>query len=228
VLEAVLFDWNNTLVEFTWDDELLQEGHRAALAAIGSGEDPDAFTARYRPVVLDEATPDDPYAELLRSLLGPLTDEQVDAWVDAEYAAWRPAHRVLGSAQALLDSLRQRGLKTGIVVNSWPEPPRLLRAAAEEYGLAQLLDVQVYSGEVGVRKPAPEIFLRALHELGVDAVDAMFVGDRLDADVQGAAAVGMTTVQALWFNADDTPGIEPDFMAFTPMDVLNAVRRLAR
>ena len=40
--------------------------------------------------------------------------------------------------------------------------------------------------------------------------------------------VGMTTVQALWFSADDTPSIEPDFMAFTPMDVLNAVRRLAR
>jgi hypothetical protein len=37
----------------------------------------------------------------------------------------------------------------------------------------------------------------------------------------------MATVQALWFRADDTPGIEPDFMAFTPMDVLNAVRRLA-
>jgi hypothetical protein len=46
--------------------------------------------------------------------------------------------------------------------------------------------------------------------------------------VQGAANVGMTTVQALWFNADDsTSGIEPDFMAFTPMDVLNVVRRLA-
>jgi FMN phosphatase YigB (HAD superfamily) len=56
----------------------------------------------------------------------------------------------------------------------------------------------------------------------------MFVGDRLDTDVQGAGSLGMTTVQALWFRADDTPGIEPDFMAFTPMDVLNAVRRVAR
>jgi hypothetical protein len=37
----------------------------------------------------------------------------------------------------------------------------------------------------------------------------------------------MKTVQAMWFRADDTPGIEPDFTAFTAMDVLNAVRRLA-
>ena len=72
------------------------------------------------------------------------------------------------------------------------------------------------------------IFLRALEQVGVEPLDAMFVGDRLVTDVQGAAALGMTTVQALWFRADETPGIEADFMAFTPMDVLNAVARLAR
>jgi FMN phosphatase YigB (HAD superfamily) len=85
----------------------------------------------------------------------------------------------------------------------------------------------VFSEDVEVRKPAPEIFLHACRDLDVDPVEAMFVGDNLQTDVQGAANVGMTTVQALWFTADDTSGIEPDFMAFTPMDVLNAVARLA-
>ena len=228
MLEAVLFDWNNTLVQFTWDDDLLAEGHRAALGAIASSQEPAAFTDRYRAVVLGDATPDDDYAELLRSLLGPISDEQADSFIDAEHEAWMPAHQVLASAHALLEALRSRGIKTGVVANSWPEPARLLRRDAETFGLAELLDAQVYSSEVGVRKPAPEIFLRALAELGVDPLDAMFVGDRLDTDVTGAAGVGMTTVQALWFTADDSPGIEPDFMAFTPMDVLNAVRQLAR
>jgi hypothetical protein len=37
----------------------------------------------------------------------------------------------------------------------------------------------------------------------------------------------MTTVQALWFRADENPdGIEPDYQAFTPMDVLILVDRL--
>ena len=218
MLEAVLFDWGNTLVQFTWDDDLLAAGHRAAL-----GRDDPEFTRRYRELVL--ASVGRPYAELLREL----GVDDPDAFIDAEHEVWQPAHQMLASAEALLQALRSHGLKTGLVANAWPEPARTLRADVERWGLAQLLDVQVYSDEVGVRKPEPGIFLAATEALGVEPESAMFVGDRLDADVQGAANLGMTTVQALWFRADDTPpGVEPDFLAFTPMDVLIAVRRLAR
>jgi putative hydrolase of the HAD superfamily len=223
VIEAILFDWNNTLVQFTWDDDLLEEGHRAGLAAGGSDQDAAAFTTRYRELVLNDATPNDDYGDLLREL----GVADADAFSDAEHEVWRPAHEVLSSAQALLESLRSRGIKTALVANSWPDPARLLRADVEAFGLAEQFDAIVFSEEVGFRKPQPEIFLHALEQLGVEPENAMFVGDRLDSDVQGAARVGMATVQALWFRADDTPGIEPDFMAFTPMDVLNAVRRLA-
>jgi putative hydrolase of the HAD superfamily len=223
VIAAVLFDWSNTLVQFTWDDELLLEGHRAALAAIGHADDPATFSARYRDAVDGAAGRN--YGDLLGELLGDVSAEEVDRFIDVEHEVWRPSHQVLGSAQALLDALRGRGIKTGVVANSWPEPPRLLRADVEASGLAGLLDVQVWSEEVGVLKPDPEIFLRALEQLGVDPVDAMFVGDRLETDVRGAAGAGLTTVQALWFNADQADGIEPDFLAFTPMDVLNIARR---
>jgi putative hydrolase of the HAD superfamily len=225
---AVLFDWNNTLVQFTWDDELLAEGHRAGLRAIGRDDDPAAFTVRYRERVIERGTPDERYESLLRELLPETTDDQIDAFVDAEHDAWAPAFQTLGAAQALLEALRGRGIKTGVILNSWPDPGRVLRADIERAGLTGLLDTIVISSEVGLRKPDPGIFRLALDQLGVEPHDAMFVGDRLETDVQGAANLGMTTVQALWFNADDTPSVEPDFMAFTPMDVLNAVRRLAR
>jgi HAD superfamily hydrolase (TIGR01509 family) len=218
MIEAVLFDWGNTLVEFTWDDELLAEGHRAAL-----GRDDPAFTGRYREVVLPAVGT--PYVELLREL--GVADP--DAFIDAEHEVWRPAHAVLGAAAAMLDSLHTRGLKTGVVANAWPEPGRLLRADADAFGLAPLLDTIVTSDDVGARKPRPEIFLAACRALGIDPAATVFVGDSLESDVQGAAEVGMTTVQAMWFRADDTEmPIEPDFTAFTPMDVLNAVRRLQR
>jgi putative hydrolase of the HAD superfamily len=228
VVEAVLFDWNNTLVQFTWDDELLDEGHRAGLRAIGRDEDPAAFTVRYRERVIERGRPDEAYESLLSELLDGSTDDEIDAFIDAEHEAWAPAFQTLGAAQALLEALRSRGIKTGVILNSWPDPGRVLRGDIERAGLTGLLDTIVISSEVGMRKPDPGIFRLALEQLGVEPHDAMFVGDRLETDVQGAANLGMTTVQALWFNADDTPSIEPDFMAFTPMDVLNAVRRLAR
>lgn len=216
MIEAVLFDWGNTLVEFTWDDEVLAAGHRAAL-----GRDDPGFTERYRELVL--ASVGTPYADLLREL----GVEDADAFIDAEHEVWRESSAVLASAQALLESLRNRGLKTGVVANGWPEPGRILRADAERYGLAPLLDAFVTSDDVGARKPAPAIFAAACRAVDVEPAATLFVGDSLEVDVQGAADVGMTTVQALWFRADDTgAAIEPDFMAFTPMDVLNVVRRL--
>jgi HAD superfamily hydrolase (TIGR01509 family) len=219
VIEAVLFDWGQTLVHFEWDDELVVAAHHAAL-----GKDDPEFTARWREAVFGDHG-HRPYEELLRDL--GVADPA--AFIDAEFAAWNPARTVLASGQALLESLRSRGVKTGVVANAWPDPPRIVRAQAEEVGLAEYLDVFVLAQEVGVRKPDPAIFARALDELEVEPDDAMFVGDSLTVDVQGAANVGMTTVQALWFVADDTPAaVEPDFMAFTPMDVLNAVLRLAR
>jgi HAD superfamily hydrolase (TIGR01549 family) len=219
MIEAVLFDWNNTLVSFEWDDDLVEVGHRAGL-----GRDDPAFTGRWRETMLDGHNGDRPYADILREL--GVADP--DTFIDAEHEAWRPAHSVLASAQALLDALRARGIKTGLVANSWPDPGRVLRKDAELFGLADRLDVRVYSEEVGLRKTDPEILLRACRQLEVETAATMYVGDNLLTDVQGAADVGMTTVQALWFRADDTPGIEADFMAFTPMDVLNAVLRLAR
>ena len=95
-------------------------------------------------------------------------------------------------------------------------------------GLAERLDFSVFSSEVGIRKPHPAIFERALEALEVEPAHALFVGDRLYEDVRGAGELGMTTVQALWFRADEHPeGGEPDYQAFTQMDVLNIVRRLA-
>jgi HAD superfamily hydrolase (TIGR01509 family) len=219
MLEAVFFDWGNTLVRLEWDDELVAAGHRAGL-----GRDDPAFTARWRELASGRQHGYRPYEELLAEL----GVEEPDAFIDREHEVWRGQYAVLASAQALLESLRDRGFTTGLIANSWPDPPRVLRADAEALGLAPLLDTLVYAADVGARKPDAAVFLRACDELGVEPSAALHVGDDLVADVQGAANVGMKTIQALWFRADDTPGIEPDFQAFTAMDVLNIAARLAR
>ena len=232
MLEAVLFDWGGTLMQFRWDDELLTAGHRAGLDALGRGGEAAEFTARFRreklPALIEPGAPGlVDYGAELRDLLGPVEEDELDRFLDAEHRAWRPSRSLVDSAHALLDSLRGRGLRLAVVSNTWPESARLVRLELAELGVATRVDAVVLSGEVGARKPDPAIFRRALDELAVDAAHALFVGDRLIDDVEGAAGVGMTTVQALWFRADDSPGkVEPDVRAFTPIDVLNSARRL--
>ena len=136
------------------------------------------------------------------------------------------ARRLDSTTHALLEALRNRGLKLGVVSNA-SDPPALLHGELAESGIAERVDYAVFSSEVGWRKPGAELFELALAALGVSAGAALFVGDRLYEDVHGASELGMTTVQALWFRADDHPnGVEPDYQAFTQMDVLNIVRRL--
>ena len=237
MIEAVLFDWGDTLMQWVWDESLLQAGHRAGLAAIGRGGLPQAdavaarFAEAYMPSLwLPGAVEEIEYPGLVRELLGHFgvepTDEELDRFLDAEHEAWMPARRLGATTHALLESLRARELKLGLVSNAF-DPPPLLHRDLERMGVAARLDAAVFSSELGKRKPHPAIFERALAELEVDAERAVFVGDQLVADVGGASGVGMTTVQALWFRADpseDAP--EPDYQAFTQVDVLNVVRRL--
>ncbi|HYZ20078.1 MAG TPA: HAD family hydrolase [Gaiellaceae bacterium] len=237
MLRAVLFDWGDTLMQFGYDEELVEAGARAGLEAIERDGLPEleAYTAHFRerymplfwmPGTLDEIE----YPGLVREALGyfgiEVSDEELGRFLDAEHSAWAPS-RVLGATtHALLESLRGRGLRLGVVSNAF-DPGWLLHRDLEQLGIAERVDFAVFSSELGKRKPHPAIFERALEALGVHANEALFVGDRLYEDIRGAGEVGMTTVQALWFRADEHPdGGEPDHLAFTQMDVLNIADRL--
>ena len=236
-LDAVLFDWGDTLFEFVWDDGLVEAGWEAGLAALGREEVPsrDEAVAHFRehylpylwvPGALDEIE----YPGMIRDALAEfgvdVSDDELARFLEAEHAAWEPA-RVMGAGtHALLDSLRDRGLRVGLVSNVF-DPGWLCRNDLERMGLAERLDVAVFSSDVRKRKPHPAIFRAALDELGVAPERTLFVGDRRFEDVRGAKEVGMLTAQAMWFRADaDERGVDPDFEAFTPTDVLNVVRRI--
>ena len=233
-LDAALFDLGHTLMDWIWDDDLLIAGHRAGLEAIDrySPTAAEALTSRYlhEAKLQDwEAVEEVEYPPLVRAMLAEVgvdvDEDELARFLDAEHAAWAPARKVGSMSEALLDSLHDRGLRTAIVSNTW-DPRWLLERDLEEMGLLSRLDATVFSSDVGVRKPRAEIFYRALDELGVEPARSVFVGDRLAADVQGAGALGMTTIQAMWFRAEEDDTIEPDYRAFTMVDVLTIVERL--
>lgn len=235
MLEAVLFDWGGTLMQEEWSDEIALEGHAAGLAALGRGGLPtaEAFTqylSDHEAELFLTGEDEIDIADVMRRSFAQhgvdLDDDDLRLFLRAVHEVWASYYWLAASTHALLEALRARRLKLGLVSNT-ASPEWLLRPVLERQGLVQRVDVVVLSSEVGKRKPHPAIFERALAELDVRPEQALFVGDRVDADVFGASRAGMRTVQALWFRADDAPGeVEPDFQAFTQMDVLNVVDRL--
>lgn len=88
---------------------------------------------------------------------------------------------------SVLRRARTAGLRTALLSNSWGNDyPR------EQW--PELFDAVVISGEVGLRKPQPEIYLLAASRLGLAPRECVFVDD-LPANVRGASAVGMVGVE---------------------------------
>ena len=218
-----------------WSDEIALEGHTAGLAAIAREGLPTAevfarYLKEHEAELFVGGEDEIDIADVMRQSFihhgVDLTDDDLRLFLTSVHDVWASYYLLAASTHALLEALRNRGLKLALVSNT-ASPEWLLRPVLERQGLVERVDVVVLSSEVGKRKPHPAIFRRALDELGVEPDEALFVGDRLEADVLGASRVGMGTVQALWFRADDVRiDVEPDYQAFTQMDVLNVVDRL--
>ena len=87
---------------------------------------------------------------------------------------------------ALITDLRALGVRVAVLSNSW--------ANTYPDNLAELVDVVVISGEVGLRKPDPKIYRLTLDRLGLPASACVFVDDA-PINVDAATALGMTAIR---------------------------------
>jgi putative hydrolase of the HAD superfamily len=102
-----------------------------------------------------------------------------------------------------LRDLRERGV-TVVIASNWDcSLPEWLGPT----GILELVDAVVTSAEVGAAKPSPRVFERALGLAGVDAAEALHVGDKVDNDIEGAAAAGIRGV-LIQRDGDPPAGVE--------------------
>jgi epoxide hydrolase-like predicted phosphatase len=132
-------------------------------------------------------------AEFERLLAGELGRPTVGAvGAETERAAGMLARmfagmRVESSMIDIVRAARAAGIRTGLLSNSW----------GLDYvrdGWETLFDAVVISGEVGLRKPEPAIYVLAAQRLGLPPEQIVFVDD-LRPNVRAAAAAGMVGVQ---------------------------------
>ncbi len=107
---------------------------------------------------------------------------------------WEPHTTTDPHVAPLFTTLRERGLKVGVLSNTiWP------RQWHEDFfrrdGVLDLIDGDVYTSEIPWTKPAPDAFVAAMKAVGVnDPARCVYVGDRLYDDIWGAQNAGLKAI----------------------------------
>ena len=154
-------------------------------------------------------------AETVLEVLGH-DDEQVRVRVIDAYLS-APTTMELSLTDNLvptLHSLKDAGLRIGIVCDVGLTPSPVLRQYLEGHGILGLFDHWSFSDEVGVYKPNAAIFHDALAGLGgIDPARAAHIGDLRRTDIAGALGMGMLALRYRGVTDDDpTHGPEGDLV----------------
>jgi HAD superfamily hydrolase (TIGR01662 family) len=206
--KAVFFDVDFTLI---YPGPAFQgEGYRVFCAKHGMAVDATRFAAAVHDAshILDQAQDAvyndqifiDYTGHIIRYMGG--SGPAVETCATEIYQEWAACqHFVMYDDVAeTLRTLALRNLRIGLISNSH----RCLESFQSHFELEGLIDVAVSSSRHGYMKPHPSIFEAALKLAGVEAAEAVMVGDSLTQDIEGARRVGMRGV--LVRRSDESPG----------------------
>jgi putative hydrolase of the HAD superfamily len=195
-IEAVIFDWGGTLTR--WHDiDFHAESLALAHAVRGACEDDHAVNAPR----LHEAgrvvwgwSRDEQRSATIADLFDVAGLEHDPELLTAYYEFWLPHTETDPEVGPLFKELRAAGLKVGVLSNTiWPRSWHV--GYFERDGVAELIDGDVYTSEIGWTKPSPNAFRAAMEAVGVsDPARCVYVGDRLYDDIWGAQSAGMRAI----------------------------------
>lgn len=178
--QGLLVDYGGVLTTSpfgSFADFCAQEGLAQETVAHSLRTDP-----RCRQLLIELETgrlPDEEFESGLASILGVAAPDLIARM----FAGSRPDSKMAAAIRAAHGA----GVRTALVSNSWGT------GIYDRTVLDELFDTVVLSGEVGVRKPAPEIYRLAAERIGVAAQACVFIDD-LSFNLPPAAELGMAAV----------------------------------
>jgi putative hydrolase of the HAD superfamily len=197
-VRAVLFDAGNTLTYLDMDwiaEKLRYDGWEIDTAGLWYGQCVAAYEASRLALLKRYRTDSDrhvPYFCRVLELAGIPADYTADcarSLVEEHRAKilWRT---VPPYVRETLEELARRGYVLGVVSNT----DGRLKGLLDETGLAGHFRCIIDSAVVGVEKPDPAIFERALEDLGMTPSACAYVGDIYAVDIEGARRAGIRGV----------------------------------
>jgi putative hydrolase of the HAD superfamily len=209
LIKAVIFDLDNTLVDFMKMKKRAIE--EAIPAMIDSGlnmsfeEASVMIDSIYKEQGIEYQQVFDMFlTKVLKKVDYKILSAGIVAYRRAREAALIPYPHVYST----LNKLLKMGIKMGILSDA-PVKEAWLRLASLNFH--HIVDAVVTFDDTGERKPNPAPFLKVLERLDVNSDNALMVGDWAERDIIGAAKVGMKTAFAKYGDTFNTESHTADF-----------------
>jgi HAD superfamily hydrolase (TIGR02253 family) len=223
VIRAVIFDLDNTLVDFML---MKQRAISAAIdAMIDAGltlrrsEVQQRIDAIYKERGIEFQNVFD---QLLYDVFQKVDYKILSAGIIAYRRAREAALVPYPHVNLTLVALLRRGIKLGVISDA---PGREAWLRLTYLNFHHLFECVVTFEDTGERKPNPAPFLKALRELGVEPQEAIMVGDWAERDMVGAGQVGITTVFARYGDTFGTKETNADHEIGDISEILAVVDR---
>jgi len=221
MIKAVVFDLDNTLVDFM---AMKRQAVDAAITAmIDAGLDmtfddvKDHIDRIYEEQGIEYQKVFD---QLLSNILGKIDHKMLSAGIVAYRRAREAALKPYPHVSATLMELVKHGVKLAILSDA-PTREAWLRLCYMNFH--HIFDYVVTFDDTGKRKPDPMPFNLVLEMLRVRPEEALMVGDWAERDMVGAAAVGMKTAFARYGDAFGNQRVKADYELADIKDLLRIV-----
>ena len=194
--KAVIFDMFETLITLFVGKTYFGED-----AAADVGIDPATYRKAWHENEKDRTTGkltiEEGIADTLKKL-GVYSEENVNMIVSKRLSSLQDTFDAIPDESVkLLEELRRRGIKVGLITNTFSDERTLIRKSR----LFPLFDAVRISYEEGILKPDPQMYLSLMEEFGVKPEECLYVGDGGSRELFAARELGMNAVQASWFRA---------------------------
>lgn len=208
-MKAVLFDLDNTLIDFMRMKR--HASNAAARAMIKAGlaiDEKSAEDELFEFYLMDGIEGDTVFSHFIEKHNGGMNDRILAAGINAYRKAKQEYLKPYLSVPKVLNALKEKGLKIGIVTDA-PRLKAYIRLDA--MGIADIFDIVVGFEDTGKQKPHSMPFKKALEQIGFAPDDVLFVGDWIERDIVGAKMVGMKTCWAKYGAGDQTEKSNADY-----------------
>lgn len=224
MIKSIIFDLDNTLVDFMKMKRMAIEGAIPAMIEAGLDITIEEAHAKIDEIYREQGIE---YQQVFDLLLHKLLNKVDNKILASGIVAYRKAREAAlipyPHVYSTLIELTKMGLKLGILSDA-PSKEAWLRLAYLNFH--HIFDAVVTFEDTGERKPSPKPFQAILSKLDSSPEESLMVGDWAERDILGASQVGMKTAFARYGDTFNTKEHNADYELKDIRDLVTIIKKL--